>query len=64
MTKTLNFQWIRFNHFDIRILNLFRVSDFGFKRLTNPSNFAKLKATLTPLCILKIAPSSLLHFEI
>ena len=30
MTKTLNFQWVRFDHFVIWYSNLFRVSSFGF----------------------------------
>jgi len=27
MTKTLNFQWVRFDHFVIWYSNLFRISD-------------------------------------
>jgi len=31
MTKTFNFQWVRFDHFVIWYSNLFRISSFEFR---------------------------------
>jgi hypothetical protein len=33
MKKTVNFQWLRFNHFVIRYSNLFRISDLDIRIL-------------------------------